>query len=172
MLEDTMERRLRIEEPPSSIHGAEIFPMNDDARVILAVDDSAEARVQVDRLYVLTEILKQKDAAHKADTESLRNEAERLKKEVLSFAQERGISALAGDEAEIVFKPRASRTILPEKLLSFLKGIGRTSDFWKYVSVPLKGPENDFGAAVLESNGVLSVDVNDYGTSRILKKTG
>jgi hypothetical protein len=167
-----MERRLRIEKSCDVVPAAQVSSINEDRRVIRAVDDSAEARVQVDRLYRITELLKQKDAAHKADTDSLRNEADKLKEEVLSFARGRGLTILAGEEAEVVFRPKAVRKIIPEKLLSFLKGIGRTSDFWKYVSVPLKYPENDFGSAVLESHDIMSVALDDYGTVKILRKTG
>jgi hypothetical protein len=129
-----------------------------------------EIQQKVDRLYLLKTDLKQKEAAFKAQTADACAEIEKLEEEIRSFALENKMTIITGESAEVKFSKKASRVVDPAKLLNFLKSLGKTIDFWKYAAVTLKAVTGDYGSAVLESNGVINVKVNEYGTMKVTQK--
>jgi hypothetical protein len=161
-----MDRTLRIPDGSAdSVSAALLSGM--EAREIHFENEKSQIYEAVDQLLDVSRVLKDKEREHKRDIEGLESRMIELKQKIRAYAEQTGNKRITGDRAIVEFTPSTSRHIDSEKFLKFLKSIGRLSEFWGYCKVPLKGPENDFGAAVLESNGVMSISVDEFGNMRI-----
>jgi hypothetical protein len=166
-----MERVLRVKNDGLTSNAA-VNNFSVEPGRALRIDESEKMREKVDKLYEASEALKRLEEVFKANSRDLQEEVTELREEILAFARERKLLKVSGETAVVVYKPKASRKIDAPKLLAFLKGLGKTADFFRYASVPLKDVEHDYGAAVLESSGILSVNVNEYGNMQVRKATG
>jgi hypothetical protein len=163
-----MERVLRIKGEQEAVENLSNVVVD---RMLRVADESMRSMQQkVDRLYLLKTDLKQKETDFKAQTADMGEEIGKLEGEIRDFALENKMTVITGESAEAKFSAKASRFVDAAKLLNFLKSLGKTADFWKYAAVTLKSVTGDYGSAVLESNGVIDVNVNEYGTMKVIKK--
>ena len=126
-----------------------------------------EIRSKADRLLALKTVL----AAKKREAKSLEAEVSALQAELLAYGRENQLEILSTDRALVEFTARTQRTIEPEAFLRFLKGCGRTKEFYNFVDVPIGRATGHFGSAVLEASGVLRVSTTDYAGVRVRERT-
>ena len=162
-----MERALRIQpQTPRAV------PSQVRTERSVRIDKGEEMRALVDRLFDLKQRLKEKEAAHKAETEALALQVKELTAELQTYASEHKKKSISGNAAIVMFSPSISRRIEPEKLLAFLKKFGKISEFWKMVKVNIGDATKHYGEAVLEAEGVLKIEQVEYGNLKIIANNG
>lgn len=110
------------------------------------------------------------DKAHKDATLALRTEVDNLKKAAKVEAEKAKTPLLEGEEFRLEFSPKTTREITPDKFLIFLKAQGKTMEFLKFVKVGLTKAEEAFGTAVLNDNGVIDSETDDYFNIKVVPK--
>ena len=129
----------------------------------------ADLADKVRKFIQISERLTEKRRKYAKELKPLEQEVKKLQEELREAAKELNVSELsATDGGKVEFKPRVARRIVPIAFLKFLSKIGRKADFWGYVTVPVGDAVSDFGERILEKEGVLEVEVDDYGTVSIV----
>jgi valyl-tRNA synthetase len=137
----------------------------------IRIDEGEKMREKVDRIYALQESLKSKKDAFKKETEGMEAVLKELISDVRNYAEEHDLVLMSGVDAVVEFTPSTSRSIDPQKLLAFLKRLGKIADFWNLVKVTLKDATQHYGEAVLESEGAMKIEVESRGNMKIRKLT-
>jgi hypothetical protein len=164
-----LERSLRINGNNSRNVGV-IQNAFDSVDRSIRVDDDAGIGEAVDRLHSLKSALNAKAAAYKAETEDLEFQSKELEKEIRVYAEEHGKKRISGTQAVVEFSPRISRSIESAKFLAFLRDLGKTNEFWKFVKIQIGDATKQYGEAVLESADVLKTEISEYGNMKIRQR--
>lgn len=158
-------RKLRISEDKVNIETDQVMPDVETSRALRI--KNTEILDKIDRLSILSERLSAKKAELKKETDSLSSEVDRLKQEILTYASENKLSELRANSAVATFSSGISRSVDAKKLLKFLSGLGRAQDFYSFVDVRIGDVTKNFGEVVLESAGVLDVNVKQYSSIKV-----
>lgn len=158
-------RKLRISDDTGNIIPERVVTDTETGRTLRI--KNTEILDKIDRLSVLSERLSAKKAAFKKETDSLSSEVDRLKQEILTYASENKLSELRANSAVATFSSGISRSVDAKKLLKFLSGLGRAKDFYSFVDVRIGDVTKNFGEVVLESAGVLDVNVKQYSSIKV-----
>lgn len=163
--------RVRDNEAPSGQEGAPVQSVapKEERATNNSVVDLAVAR-KVDKLRKLEEQLAQERKAAKDRQADLNREIGEIKGELTEFAEKNGMKTLSGLDSVMEFTPSTSRAIDAHKFLKFLSKIGSKALFWEYATIPVGKAVKDFGEKVLENEGCLSIDSNEFGNQKTYPK--
>ena len=167
-----MERMLRIPTPDQ-----EQQPVNPLAAASEEVNTTPHLRLDlskmketVDNLFKVQQELAARKAAFKLTIAGLERDAKDLEMTLEEYARKTQTPVIAGTEVVARFVPTTARKVNPLKLLQYLKRIGKAASFFDYISVTLKSVTSHFGDRVLEAEGVITSETDDYGTMKLEKK--
>ena len=158
-------RKLRISDDNSSVAENSVMPEVDTNRSLRI--KNTEILEKIDRLSILSDRLSTKKAEFKKETDALSSEVDRLKQEILTYASDNKLSELKATSAIATFSSGVSRSVDAKKLLKFLSGLGRAQDFYSFVDVRIGDVTKHFGEVVLESAGVLTINVKKYSSIKV-----
>ena len=158
-------RKLRISDDNSSVAKTSVMPEVDTNRSLRI--KNTEILEKIDRLSILSDRLSAKKAEFKKETDLLSSEVDRLKQEILTYASDNKLSELKATSAIATFSSGTSRSVDAKKLLKFLSGLGRAKDFYTFVDVRVGDVTKNFGEVVLESAGVLTINVKKYSSIKV-----
>lgn len=161
-----MERMLRL---PDTVHKQSPVVQDDGPKEtpLLRVDPSLAIKATVDDLFVLQKELSEKMAAFNKEVAPLKKKIKEATMAVEEYARTNKQHSLVGNSAVAKFTPDITRKVDVRKLLAFLNATGKVDSFWGYLSATIKAVTKDFGERVLEAEGVIISEKDDFGTMTI-----
>jgi len=125
---------------------------------------------KVDSLYEKDQQFTKLKAEFASKTKTLEKEIKEAKAELLEAAKRKKIKKFLGRVGEIVVKPSSKSEINARKFVDLLKRRGQTALAWNYLQVGIGTAKSAFGEKVLENEGVLTTETEEYGSISVVKR--
>lgn len=107
---------------------------------------------------------------YKNDTKKLSEQIAVLEDELREYAQTNKVKKFDAGDIAVSFTARNTRSIQTRQFLAFLKKHNRLAAFYELAAVKLTETIKQFGEAVLEAEGVISVSCNPYSSLKLKLK--